>query len=103
MTENRLSSNRVEGKKYGTRYGVMTAEEAAYCLLDRSWMRVRFLEEVFKNISRNSENFTLSEFPSMGLAAILEDIAIDLYAGHSYHYGGDPEPGKTDEAPEVKS
>lgn len=102
MAQNTLSGNRGEGNKYRTRYGLQTADEAAYNLLDRSWARLRFLEEMFSGVNVDGEGFTLKNCSNLGLAAILEDIAIDVHAAHAFHSGSDNEPGKTDEAPEVK-
>ncbi len=108
MATERITTNDKNGNAntaYITRYGRQTAGEAAYTLLDRSWARLRFLEEVFTAVNRTGggEGFTLDGYSPMGLAAILEDIAIDVYAAHSYHYGGNDEPGKIDDAPEVRS
>ena len=90
-------------EKYHTRYGTTTAPQAAYDLLDRSWSRLRFLEEVFAVAHHDGDGFILEGYSSCGLAAILEDIPIDVYAAQAYYTGDDPEPGKVDNAPEVKS
>lgn len=75
-----------EGKshpRYRTRYGLKTAPEAAYDLLDRAWSRLRFLEEVLTVAHHDGDGFEMRGYSSMGLAAILEDIAIDVYWGIS--------------------
>ena len=82
--------------KYLTRYGSTTAPEEAYDLLDRSWSRLRFLEEVFAVAHQDGEGFTLKGYSSCGLAAILEDIAIDVYAAHAFYTDSDRTPGKVD-------
>lgn len=96
-----------EGKapepKYYTRYGIMTAPEAAEGLLDRSWSRLRFLEEVFAVVHHDGDGFTLEGYSSCGLAAILEDLAIAVYAAHAFYMGDDDMPGKTGDVVEVKS
>ena len=72
MARNSLSANDGNGKQYRTRYGVMTANAAAYDLLDRSWARLRFLEEMFSGVNMDGEGFTLSGYSHLGLAAIRE-------------------------------
>jgi len=87
---------------YHTRYGIVTAAQAAEEALNSAWARIRFLEDVFDAVSRSGDNFPLEEFSSQGLAAILRDIAIDVQTGHFYHVGDDPTPGKTDDLPVVQ-
>lgn len=79
---------------YRTRYGEKTADEAAQDLLDRAWAKIRFLEEVFTAVNEDGDDFNMRGYANRGLAAILEDIAHDLYAVYAYHDGDDPEPGK---------
>ena len=88
---------------YRTRYGTTTGPKAANNLLDRSWARLRFLEEVFAVAHHDGDGFTLEGYSSCGLAAILEDIAIDVYAANAYYIGDDSEPGKIDDVPTVNS
>lgn len=80
--------------KYHTRYGLMTAPQAANDLLERSWSRLRFLEEVFAVVHHDGDGFEMGGYSSCGLSAILKDIAHDVYTAQAYHEGGDPEPGK---------
>ena len=86
--------------KYLTRYGFKTAKESVEDLLDRSWIRIRFLQDVFNVAQRDGEGITMSGYSSCGLAAFLQDIAYDVGEIESYFIGSEKEPGKIDDAPE---
>ena len=94
---------------YQTRYGVTTAPKAAQDLLDRAQSRLSFLEEVLSTAHNGGDGFTLPGYDVCGLAAILEDIAYDVNEARMYYFGvsvgerWNPEPGKIDDAPEVRS
>ena len=90
--------------QYSTRYGKMTAPEAALDLLERSAERLRFLQEVFNIVHQGGEGFTMPGYMTQGLAAILEDIKHDTWTAYCYYYGDDDTPNKDyDCMPEVKS
>lgn len=106
MDSQDLSAQAAEGNtpepKYYTRYGCMSACETADNLLDRAWSRLRFLEEVFAIVHHDGDGFIMKGYSSCGLAAILEDIAIDVESARTYYLGEDDTPGKLQDAPEVK-
>ena len=87
---------------YRTRYGVMTADQAAQDLLGRAQSRLGFLEEVLSTAHNGGEGFTLPSYDVCGLAAIIEDIAYDVNEARMYYFGvavgekWNPEPGKSD-------
>ena len=89
--------------KYRTRYGIMTASQVGLDLLNRSAERLGFLQEVFDIVHHDGDGFTMPGYMTQGLAAILEDIKHDVWEAHNYYYGDVREPGKTDDAPEVRS
>ena len=89
-----------EGKKYHSRYGIMTGRETAEYLLNRSWERLMFLERVFAVLHQGGDGYTLEGYASCGLSAILEDVGHDVYAGYAFLTGDDPEPGKDRDAPQ---
>ncbi|MDL2272811.1 hypothetical protein LJC23_07270 [Desulfovibrio sp. OttesenSCG-928-I05] len=97
-----MSDQKTE-RQYRTRYGITTAPDAAYDLLDRSWERLHFLKNVLEAVGQTDGNIAMESSASSGLSAILEDIAIDVQVAHFYYTGTDDMPGKTGEAPEVKS
>lgn len=109
MAQNTLSGNRGEGKKYRTRYGLQTADDAAFDMLERVCHRLDFLRTTFEECGRPGTGFTLPDYSACGLASILEDIAYDVGQARYYYYGllrderWCPEPGKTDDASEVRS
>jgi len=78
---------------YHTRYGIMTANEAAQDLLNRAWERLCFLEQVFAS-KNDGDGFSLEGYAPLGLASIIQDISIDVFAAYGYYSGEDPEPGK---------
>lgn len=85
----------MNNKAYHTRYGLMTAEQAAELLLDRSWERLRFLEEIFAVVDQYGDGVTLSGYAPRGLGAILQDISIDVATARDYYTGDDSTPGCT--------
>lgn len=103
-------SQAAEGRAhaYRTRYGIMTADEAAQDLLERACFRLNFLSAIFDECGRPGTDFTLPGYSACGLASILEDIAYDVSQARYYYYGvsigetWNPEPGKTGDAPEVR-
>jgi hypothetical protein len=106
-----LSAQATEGNTptYRTRYGMMTADKAAQELLDRAQFRLSFLEGILSTCHNGGDGFTLPGYDACGLASILEDVAHDVSEARLYYFGlsiGErwcPEPGKTDDAPEVRS
>lgn len=78
---------------YSTRYGLMTAEQAAARLLDKSCERLRFLEEVFAVVDNCGNGFSLPGCSANGLSAILQDIAFDTSSARDYYRGNDKKPG----------
>ena len=98
-----------EQPTYRTRYGLMTADKAAQDLLDRARFRLSFLEGILSESHNGGEGLTLPGYDVCGLAGILEDIAHDVSEARLYYFGvsvGEkwcPEPGKIDNAPEVRS
>lgn len=107
MATQNLSTRATESnspeRKYHTRYGTMTAPDAARALVDRSWSRLRILEDLFEVAHHDGDGFTMTGYSSQGLAAILEDISHDMHAAFAYYLGEDPTPGKDYEMPEVRS
>ncbi len=89
--------------RYHTRFGIATASDAALKLLDRSAERLGFLQEVFEIVHNDGHGFTMPGYMTQGLAAILEDIKHDVWTAYGYYYGDDETPGKTSDAPEVRS
>ena len=90
-------------KKYRTRYGAMTASEAALYLLNRSADRLEFLETVFEIVHHDGEGFVMPGYMTQGLATILADIKHDVWTAHNYYFGDESAPGKTDDYAEVKA
>lgn len=94
--------------KYSTRYGMMTAPEAAEMLLERSHFKLSFLEKILHVCDQRGEGFTLDGYDADGLACILSDINHDLHEARYYYYGefrGESwvtEPGKVDERKTAK-
>ena len=88
---------------YITRYGELTADKATGVLLERSWARLCFLENVLDVAHQCGEGFTMKGYASQGLAAILEDVAADIFDVHCYHIGHDTEPGKIADSAGVRS
>lgn len=88
---------------YWTRYGRMTAPEAAQDLLDRAGERLYFLEALFNACAHDGRGFTLPGYSALGLATILKDIGHDVYDAHHYYCGVvdnapiNPYPGRTGE------
>lgn len=79
---------------YQTRYGIKTADEAAQLLLDRSWSKLRFLEDVLRDINPDGDGVALEGYSNLGLACILEDIAHDVSTVYSYHSDDEDTPGR---------
>lgn len=108
-TENLSAEARKNNTPYRTRYGLMTAQEAAQKLLDRAGVRLSFLDGLLSECHNGGDGFTLPGYDACGLAHILEDIAHDVNESKLYYYGlsvgesWNPEPGKTGDAPEVCS
>jgi len=78
---------------YPTRYGMRTAKEAANELFEKSHARLQFLENVFAAIQFD-DCLHLKGCANHGLAAVLEDISVDIDTFHAYLIGEDPAPGK---------
>ncbi|MDL2316804.1 hypothetical protein LJC59_06980 [Desulfovibrio sp. OttesenSCG-928-A18] len=95
--------------KYRTRYGIIGADEAAFDLLERACFRLDFLKSTLHERGERGGGVTLPGYSACGLAGILEDIAHDVGQARYYYYGlirdevWNPEPGKTDDIPEVES
>lgn len=103
MASQNLPAQAKESKpRYWTRYGIMTADKVADDLLDRSWSRLRFLEGVLSVVHHDGDGFTMTDYSSLGLAAILEDIAIDVAEARSYYQGDDDMPGRTGDVVEPR-
>ena len=85
---------------YYTRYGHMTAEEAAAMMLDRSLSRLRLLEEAFAAAHQDGKGCTLKGYSCRGVAAMMEDIALDVSEAQGYYNGDDDHPGKVWNGPE---
>ena len=85
-----------ENATYRTRYGKMTAEQAAVTLLDRACARLTFLRQALEKGSDSDEEVD-------GLVNILEDIAFDVNESRWYCVGlfeggrGNATPGKIDD------
>ena len=94
-------SEREQERRYGTRYGIRKAPDAARELVERSWSRLRILEDLFEVAHHDGDGFIMTGYSSQGIAAILGDISHDMYAAFSYYLGEDPTPGKEYDAPEV--
>ena len=90
-------------RKYHTRYGIKTAPDAARELVERSWSRLRVLEDLFNVAHHDGDGFTMTGYSSQGLAAIFEDISHDMRDAFTYYLGENPTPGKDPEMPEVRS
>ena len=88
-------------KKYRTRYGKMTAPEAALDLLERARFRSAFISTMFKACI--NEGITIPDYETGGLAYILDDIAFDIQTAYDYYFGDEDAPGKLFGTPEVES
>jgi len=86
----------MEEHEYYTRFGKQTAKESATNMLKRSWERLEFLKDVFSGYDEG-DGIMLKGYAPVGLAAILDDIASDIYAAQCYVDGSEPEPGKIDD------
>ena len=101
MSKTRTTPDSAEDKapEYSTRYGITTADKAAYELLDRAWARLCFLENVLDVAHQGGEGLTMKGYSSQGLAHILEDMAVDVFDALQYYAGNDDAPGKIGDAP----
>ena len=79
-------------KKYFTRYGIQSANEAALDLLDRARFRTAFLSTMFKACI--DRGITIPDYETGGLAYILDDISHDVGTAYDYYFGDNNEPGK---------
>ena len=105
MATQNLSAQATEGNtpesKYRTRYGDMTASEAALDLLDRARFRTAFLGTMFEACIHSG--ITIPDYEAGGLAYLLDDISYDIQTAYDYYYGDDDSPGKLYGASEVRS
>lgn len=83
-----------DAKTYRTRNGLMTAQQAAYDMLDSAAFRLRFLEEILEAAGMEGDGVNLPEYTSHGLARILSDIAYDVSAAKLFYSGDSDDPGK---------
>lgn len=104
MATQDLSTQAAEDKtpepKYRTRYGDMTATDAALDLLDRARFRAAFLSTMFKACI--DSGITIPDYETGGLAYILEDIGHDIATAYDYYFGDEDTPGKLGSASEVQ-
>ena len=85
--------------KYDTRFDAdMTAEEAAYELLDRATNRLDFLCHAFSNLHDSGGGFTMPGYMTKGLSCILEGIMKDVWEVQTYVYGDNDTPGRNYES-----
>ena len=89
----------VTEERYLTRYGVMTASQAANEMLERAEFRLSFLICDLGERGGGGSEFTFPPFSLCGLAYILEDIKDDLEQSGRYFQGAIVDPGKIGEAP----
>ena len=94
MAQKKVTANGDEGKAYMTRYGSMTADEAALDLLDRARFRAAFLGTMFQIRGKDGYDVTIGGYEACGLSYLLEDIGHDIQTAYDYYYGDNDEPGK---------
>jgi len=95
MAEERVMTQEEEGNDhvYETRYGKMTAEEAAPYILHRTWYKLTFLEQVLDGYNEG-DGLNLKGYAPNGLAEILNDISTDVFDVWTYYAGHEETPGK---------